>query len=133
MSTKRALVIDDNPDHRAICIAILRHHEYEVLEAKDGQDGVRIAHEQRPDLILMDGMLPVLDGWAATERLKAAPETAEIPVIMLTARVLAEDQARSMDAGVDSYLPKPCEPQRIAEEVRRLIGSPSEPAAEPEG
>lgn len=124
MSTKQVLVVDDDLDHRSICTTILRHQGYDVLEAGDGEEAIRVAREQLPDVIVMDGMLPTLDGWAATERLKGAPETEHIPVIMLTARALTQDRERSWGAGVDRYLAKPCEPLRIAEEVRSCVGAP---------
>lgn len=119
---KRVLVVDDDPDSRDICVAMLRHHRYQVLEATNGEDAVRAVVEQRPSLVLMDAMLPVLDGWAATERLKNAPETADIPVVMVTARALGSDEERGFASGVDSYLTKPCEPLRVLEEVQRFIG-----------
>lgn len=122
MMRKRVLVVDDDVDHRNICVTILRHHRYEVLEATNGKQAIRIAAEQRPDLVLMDAVLPVLDGWTATERLKRRKQTAHIPVVMITASVLEPDRERSRQAGADSYLEKPCEPIRIVEEVQRFIG-----------
>jgi two-component system, cell cycle response regulator DivK len=122
MVAKRVLVVDDDVDHRTICVMILRHHRYEILEAEDGEEALRIVGEQHPDLVLMDARLPRMDGWQATERLKGAAETVDIPVIMITAHALKPDRERSFAAGADSFLAKPCEPIRVVEEVQRFIG-----------
>ncbi|HEX2092133.1 MAG TPA: response regulator [Longimicrobiaceae bacterium] len=122
MDPKTVLVVDDDPDARNICTLFLQHHGYRVLEATDGEQGVRTAREEYPDLILMDVTLPVLDGWTATERLKADRETALIPVIILTGHAMDHDRARALELG-EGYLPKPCSPRRILEEVQRLIGA----------
>ncbi len=119
---KRVLIVDDDADSRDICVTLLRHYHYDVLEASNGEEAVSLVGEQHPDLVLMDAMLPVLDGWAATERLKSAPETADIPVVMVTACAHGFEQERGRTCGVDSYLTKPCEPMRVLEEVQRFIG-----------
>lgn len=118
---KTVLVVDDDTDSRNICSLFLQHHGYRVVEAVDGEEGVVRAREQHPALILMDVTLPVLDGWAATERLKADPATSSIPIVILTGHALERDRARALSLG-DGYLPKPCTPRRILEEVQRLIG-----------
>lgn len=120
MPTKTVLLVDDDEDSRTICVTILEHHGYSVVQAADGGEGLRMARELRPDVILMDVTLPVLDGWTATSELKQSPETAEIPVIMLTARALDADRARGRDSGCDSYLTKPCSPSLVLEEVRKF-------------
>jgi CheY-like chemotaxis protein len=125
MTAKCVLVVDDDEDHRDICVTILQHHRYEVTEAADGEEALRVVGDHRPDLILMDAMLPVLDGWAATARLKGSPDTASIPVVMITARAMDLDRERSFESGADSYIAKPCDPAQIVEEVRRLIGPPT--------
>jgi two-component system, cell cycle response regulator DivK len=122
MVAKCVLVVDDDEDHRDICVTILQHHRYEVAEAADGEEALRIVGDLRPDLVLMDAMLPVMDGWKATARLKGSPETSHIPVVMITARAMDPDRDRSFEAGADSYIAKPCEPVQIVEEVRRFIG-----------
>ncbi|HEV2149617.1 MAG TPA: response regulator [Longimicrobiaceae bacterium] len=118
---KTVLVVDDDSDSRNICSLFLQHHGYRVVEAVDGEEGVRRARVEHPALILMDVTLPVLDGWAATEQLKDDPETASIPVVILTGHALERDRARALSIG-EGYLPKPCTPRRILEEVQRLIG-----------
>ena len=99
----------------------LQRRGFEVLIASDGEQGVAIAAVERPDLILMDMSLPVLDGWEATRRLKAAPETARIPVIGLTAHAMATDRAKCIEAGCDEYDTKPVEFERLLAKVERLL------------
>jgi two-component system, cell cycle response regulator DivK len=121
MQQRRVLIVEDNHDNRAIFAAILHHYGYEVLEAADGEAGVRIATESRPDVILMDISLPRMDGIEATTRLKQAEETASIPIIAVTAHAMREDEERVRRAGCDAYLAKPVEPLRVIEEVTRVL------------
>jgi two-component system, cell cycle response regulator DivK len=118
----RILLIEDDPDCRIIVRTYLEHVGFEVLEEGDGEAGVRRAREEAPDLILMDISLRGMDGWEATRMLKADPRTAPIPVIVLTAHALTQDQERSQEAGCDGYLTKPVDPQHVAREVRRTLG-----------
>jgi two-component system, cell cycle response regulator DivK len=124
---KRVLVVEDDADHRDICVTILRHHRYEVVEAADGAEALRMVVEHPPDLILMDARLPVMDGWHATATLKGASATEHIPVVIFTALAMEPDRVRSVEVGADGHITKPCEPIRVVEEVRRLIG-PSSPS-----
>jgi len=117
----RILLIEDDPDCRTIVRTYLEYVGYEVLEEGDGEEGVRRAREEDPDLILMDISLGGMDGWEATRILKADPRTAPIPVIVLTAHALTRDQERSREAGCDGYLAKPVDPQHVAREVRRTL------------
>jgi two-component system, cell cycle response regulator DivK len=121
MQQRRVLIVEDNHDNRAIFAAILHHYGYEVLEAADGEAGVRIATESQPDVILMDISLPRMDGIEATTRLKQADETASIPIIAVTAHAMREDEERVRRAGCDAYLAKPVEPMRVIEEVTRVL------------
>jgi CheY-like chemotaxis protein len=95
---------------------------YEVICAVDGQQGVAMAHDQCPDLILMDMSLPVLDGWEATRKLKATPETQTIPVIALTAHALMSDREQAFEAGCDDYETKPIDFPRLLDKVTARIG-----------
>lgn len=122
MDTKSVLVVEDDENCRNIWAAILDHHGYRVLEATDGEAGVRVAREQRPDLILMDLVLPRLNGWSAAEWIRREPETAQIPLVALTACASGADRERADTLGFDSYLAKPCAPSRVLAEVERLIG-----------
>lgn len=124
MAQKTVLVVEDDPQQRDIVVTFLRHHGYAVLEAADGAAGVDAASSHRPDLVIMDARLPVMDGWAATQRIKSSPEVCTIPVVLLTAAALEEDRERSTRAGCDAYLAKPCDPHTVLREVRQWIGAP---------
>lgn len=118
------LLVEDHEDNRIVYSTILEHFGYRVLLAGDGAEGVRMARESAPDLVLMDVSIPVMDGWQATATLKADPATARIPVIALTAHALPADRERAREVGCDGYLAKPVEPRRVLEEVRRFLGEP---------
>ncbi|MGF7160934.1 CheY-like chemotaxis protein [Rhodoligotrophos appendicifer] len=94
---------------------------YDVLIAEDGAVGVAMAISEQPDLVLMDMSLPVLDGWQATQQLKANPETAKIPIIALTAHAMAADKEKAEAAGCDDYDTKPIELPRLLEKMSRLL------------
>jgi len=117
----RVLIVDDIPEQRDIHATLLRFSGYEVLEAENGEEALRMVREHLPDMVIMDVMLPVLDGWAATERLKADPATNSLPVLILTARALKHEQERSQSAGADAYLAKPCNPSDVLRAVERLL------------
>ncbi len=122
MTEKTVLLVEDNEDNRFIYSTILVRNGLRVLEARTGEEGVELARANRPDLILMDISLPVMDGLDATRVLKADPATAGIPVIAVTAHAMAEDRQKAEDAGCDGYLVKPIEPSRVLAEVKRLLG-----------
>jgi CheY-like chemotaxis protein len=120
--SRTILLVEDHEDNRIVYSTILEHFGYTVLLAGDGAEGVRLAREALPDLVLMDVSIPVMDGWEATRVLKADPATAAIPIVALTAHALATDRERAAEAGCDGYLAKPVEPRRVLEEVRRFLG-----------
>jgi len=91
----------------------LERKGYQVVMAVDGAEGVKMASSEKPDIILMDMSLPVLDGWSATQKLKASPETAPIPVIALTAHAMEGDEAKAREAGCDDYDTKPIDLARL--------------------
>src|SRR5512140_2045884 len=103
----RILLVEDNEMNLDMLSRRLQRKGYEVIIALDGEAGVTMAASERPDLILMDMSLPVLDGWEATRRLKGGPETASIPVIALTAHVMGGDRDKAFAAGCDDYDVKP--------------------------
>jgi CheY-like chemotaxis protein len=117
------LLIEDHEDNRNIYRTILEHFGFRVLLASDGREGVSLAREGQPDLILMDISIPHIDGWEATKILKADPATSDVPIIALTAHALATDRAKAEEVGCDGYLAKPCEPRRVVAEVERFIGA----------
>jgi CheY-like chemotaxis protein len=118
----RLLYVEDNEMNRDMLSRRLQRRGFEVLIAADGEQGVTLAAAERPDLILMDMSLPVLDGWEATRRIKAAPDTQGIPIIGLTAHAMATDRDRCLEAGCDDYDTKPVELTRLLEKIERLLG-----------
>jgi two-component system, cell cycle response regulator DivK len=122
MRPKTVLLVEDNPDTREIYRTMLREHGYTVLEADNGEDGIALACERLPDIILMNISIPDVDGWTATTLLKRDPATASIPLIVVTAFQEAMNRERATQAGCDGYLDKPVGPNRVLAEVQRCIG-----------
>lgn len=123
--TKRVLilVVDDVEDNRIIYVEYLRYCGYRVATAADGKQAIAKARRLKPSLILMDLSLPVLDGWAATRRLKADPQTSGIPVIALTGHGETRSRERAHGVGVDHFVLKPCLPSDIAKVVAEHLDS----------
>jgi two-component system cell cycle response regulator DivK len=119
-SRVKILYIEDNEDNILILKRRLGRVGYDVAFAMDGAEGIRMAAELKPDLILMDLSLPVLDGWEATRRLKAALETRHIPVIALTSHAMVGERERALAAGCDDFDTKPVEFQRLLGKIRAL-------------
>lgn len=118
----RILIVEDNEMNRDMLSRRLERRGYAILMAVDGQNGVEAARREKPDLILMDMSLPVIDGWEATRVLKADAETAHIPVIALTAHAMEGDRTKAMDAGCNDYDTKPVELPRLLEKIQNLLG-----------
>jgi two-component system, cell cycle response regulator DivK len=119
----RVLLVEDNEMNRDMLSRRLMRRGFQVTVAEDGQAGVEMAATESPDIILMDMSLPVLDGWEATRRLKARPETQAIPLIALTAHAMAGDRDRALQAGCDDYDTKPIEFERLLEKIDRLLAA----------
>ena len=119
---KKILVVEDTPDNRRIVRLVMERAGYRVVEAVNGAEGIDMARAERPDLILMDIQLPVVDGYEATRRLKADPELKAIPVIAVTSYALAGDEAKTRAAGCDAYMAKPFSPKELLQLVQRFIG-----------
>jgi CheY-like chemotaxis protein len=117
----KILLVEDNEMNRDMLSRRLIRSGYEVVLAVDGEQGVALAASGRPDLVLMDMSLPVLDGWEATRRLKADPATREIPVIALTAHAMAGDEKKAREAGCDDFDTKPVEFARLLSKVEGLL------------
>ncbi len=117
----KILLVEDNEMNRDMLSRRLVRRGYIVVMAVDGAEGIRLAREQAPDLILMDLSLPVVDGWEATRRIKADPTTRAIPVIALTAHAMAGDRDRSIAAGCDDYDTKPVDLARLQGKIDRLL------------
>ncbi len=122
----KVLVVEDNEMNRDMLSRRLQRRGYEVIVSVDGEDGVSKARSDSPDIILMDMDLPILDGWAATRKLKASPETRSIPVIALTAHAMAGDREKALEAGCDDYDTKPVEFSRLIEKIEKLLGKESD-------
>ncbi|MFN2615008.1 MAG: response regulator transcription factor [Actinomycetota bacterium] len=118
---RTVLVVDDQPDIRLMCRVNLALEGYDVIEATDGETGLRAISEHKPDLVLLDVMMPRLDGWDVLRSLKADPGTADIPVVVLTARVQREDEIKGWQLGASDYLAKPFNPSTLCEVVRRAV------------
>ena len=119
--TKRILIIEDQEDNRAIMRDLLSTAGYALIEAVDGEEGVRLARSERPDLILMDIQLPVLDGYEATRRIRAISDLKSVPIIAVTSYALSGDEAKTREAGCDSYVAKPFSPRELLAKVRALL------------
>lgn len=114
-------MVEDNEMNRDMLGRRLQRRGYEVLIAVDGQEGIDRARNDRPDLILMDMSLPVIDGWEATRRLKAADDTEAIPVIALTAHAMTGDREKALEAGCNDYDTKPIEFQNLLGKIEALL------------
>ena len=120
----RILYVEDNEDNAYMLKMRLElTDEVEVLVAEDGENGCEIAAAKRPDLILMDLEMPVVDGWEATRRLKSNPETRDMPVIGLSAHALAGEREKALAAGCEEFDTKPVEFDRLLGKIRKLVSS----------
>ena len=122
MSQKRILLIEDNAFNRKIVRDLLARQPYDLLEAHDGEAGVAAARRDRPDVIVMDVQLPKLSGLDATRALRADPDTAKIPIIVVTSFALSGDDKKAMDAGASAYLAKPYSPRQLLDTIRKMAG-----------
>ncbi len=118
----KILVVEDDLANQSLIERFLRLCGYDVICAGDGAKALALARNERPDLIIMDMGLPILDGWAATRRLKSLPATRDIPIIALTAYALVGDREKCLAAGCDEYESKPLDTERLYEKIRNLLG-----------
>jgi two-component system, cell cycle response regulator DivK len=125
----RILVVEDTDDNRRILRDVLTNAGFEVVEATDGEKGIAAAAECRPDLILMDIQMPVIDGYEASRRIKANAELRHIPIIAITSFALAGDEEKTAAAGCDGYVPKPCSPRQVLAMVREFLAEKRVPAS----
>jgi two-component system, cell cycle response regulator DivK len=119
--SKRILVVEDEEDNRRIVRDLLTSVGYEIIEAVTGEEGVKAAETQLPDLILMDIQLPGLDGYEATRRIKANPVLHHIPIIVVTSYALSGDDAKAFAAGCDGYVSKPFSPRALLAKIRQYL------------
>jgi DNA-binding response OmpR family regulator len=129
MADRLILVVDDDPDIRGLLRELLDRRGFSVLEARDGQDALRVFFEQRPDLVVLDVQMPGLDGWKTLERIR---ELSDVPVVMLTARGTELEKTRGLRAGADDYVTKPFGRQELLARVEGLLRRSGGRAAQPE-
>ena len=119
--SKRILVVEDQEDSRRILRDLLTSADYEIMEAVNGEEALTAAAKQRPDLILMDIHLPIMDGYEATRRIKADPTLTHVPVIAVTSYALSGDKAKARAAGCDDFVAKPYSPRQLLAKIRQLL------------
>jgi CheY-like chemotaxis protein len=117
----KLLLIEDNEMNRDMLSRRLIRRGYQVAMAVDGAQGVAMAQSEKPDLVLMDLSLPVIDGWEATRRIKAGAETKHLPIIGLTAHAMSGDREKALEAGCDDYDTKPIELERLIGKIESLL------------
>jgi two-component system cell cycle response regulator DivK len=117
----RVLIVEDQEDNRAILRDLLSKSGYDLIEATNGEEGVALALSQRPDLILMDVQLPIIDGYEATRRIKSYAELRSVPVIAVTSYALSGDEAKARAAGCDAYVAKPFSPRQLLAKIREYL------------
>ena len=119
--SKRILVVEDQPDNRKIIRDVFAPTGYEIIEAENGEEALAAIAKARPDLILMDIQLPIMDGHTATRRIKADPALRSIPVIAVTSYALSGEEKKAREAGCDDYIPKPYSPRELLAKVRQYL------------
>jgi DNA-binding response OmpR family regulator len=125
----RVLVIDDEPDVLLLCRVNLRHAGHEVLEAGDGEQGIAHALERRPDVVVLDLMLPHIDGYDVLRTLRNDDRTSSLPVLILTAKTQQEDRRRCLELGADAFITKPFTPDVLGDAVEELVSLSDEERA----
>ncbi len=123
---RTVLVVDDEPDVLLLCRVNLEFEGYRVVEASDGEEALARLGEELPDVVLLDVMMPKLDGWAVLERIKSDPRTTKVPVVMLTAKVQDHDQIRGWSSGAAEYITKPFSPLSLSQVVQDVIDTDPE-------
>ena len=118
---KCILVVEDQEDNRQIVRDLLTTTDYQVMEAENGEEALAAVAKQRPDLILMDIQLPIMDGYEATRRLKADPDLKSIPIIVVTSYALSGDEEKARLAGCDAYVAKPFSPRQLLAKVKEYL------------
>jgi two-component system cell cycle response regulator DivK len=119
--SKRILVVEDLPDNRQIIRDMLAPTDYEIMEAENGEEALAAIAKQRPDLILMDIQLPIMDGYTATSRIKSDPKLRSIPIIAVTSYALSGEEKKARAAGCDDCVPKPFSPRQLLPKIRQYL------------
>ena len=121
MNKPRVLIVEDNWDTMELVRFLVKHAGYDALTARDGREGLDVARQQLPDLILLDLEMPQIDGWSAAKALKADPATSGIPLVAMTAYALPGDRRRALEAGCDAYIAKPLHVASFLQDLRRYL------------
>jgi two-component system, cell cycle response regulator DivK len=119
--SKRILVVEDQPDSRQIIRDMLAGTDYEITEAENGEEALAAMAKQRPDLVLMDIQLPIIDGYTATKQIKADPALRSIPIIAVTSHALDGEEQTARAAGCDGYVPEPYSPRQLLAKIRQYL------------
>jgi two-component system cell cycle response regulator DivK len=119
---KKILIVEDNENNRRLVRDVLVYYGYKTVEAENGEEGIRTAKEQTPDLIIMDLQMPVINGYDAIIILKNYPETKHIKILAVTSFAMAGDREKILEAGADDYIAKPINTRELPERVKRLLG-----------
>jgi two-component system, cell cycle response regulator DivK len=120
MDKKTILIVDDTDWNRDLLVQLLEE-EYTVLQAVDGEQGVKVTQEEKPDLVLMDLGMPVMDGWEATRRIKASEALQHIPIIAVTSHAMVGDEIEARKAGCDDYLSKPIDEDLLLQKIKKFL------------
>jgi CheY-like chemotaxis protein len=121
---KKILIAEDNPVNRELLRELLEMQGYQIFEACNGQEALNMIEQNRPDLLVLDLGMPVLDGFGTIQRIRADPAMANLPVLAATAYAMRGDRERTFEAGFDGYVSKPINPTTLKQEIDRLMGSP---------
>ena len=123
MAKSRILIMEDDDDTQGMVRFLLEYKGYEVMVAKDGKHGLEMAHQEKPDLILLDLAMPEVDGWMVAQTLKGDPETKAIPVIAVTAYTMSSDRRKALNAGCDGFIAKPMNVPDFIAEIEKFLGN----------
>jgi two-component system cell cycle response regulator DivK len=119
--SKKILVVEDQEDNRQILRDLLSSAGYDMSEAENGEEALVAVAKERPDLILMDIQLPIMDGYEATRRIKSDPKTRAIPIVVVTSYALSGDEAKAREAGCDAYVTKPYSPRALLAKIKEFL------------
>ena len=124
--SEKILIVEDDEKNRLMLRDILRFYKYEVIEAENGEQGIKMAEEQSPDLILMDMQMPLMDGFTATKLIKNNPSTKSIKIIAVTSFAMIGDKKKILEAGADEYISKPIDTRELPKLVARMLAGKGE-------
>jgi len=128
----KILIIEDNEQNMYLLTFLLNNHGYQVVQARDGRQGIELAERENPDLILLDIQLPEMDGYAVTRKIKTIPALSEIPIVAVTSYAMVGDREKTIDAGCSGYIEKPINPETFMEQIRDFMpGMPQGRKIEP--